>query len=549
MTQPKLLHLFRKKSFSKEQFFKDMIAGIIVAIIALPLSIALGISSGVSPEKGLITAIIAGFFISFLGGSSVQIGGPTGAFVVIVYGIIEQYGIEGLIIATLMSGIILVILGLLKLGSLIKFIPYPITVGFTAGIAVTLFTTQIKDFLGLSIDKVPSEFIPKVISFISNINTINFTALLLGIASIAIILLWPKINKTIPGSLIALIITTLVVCIFDLPVATIGSQFGQISSKFPSPSIPNVNLNTILSLIKPAFTIAILAGIESLLSAVVSDKMINDKHDSNMELIGQGVANIFSGLFGGIPATGAIARTAANVKNGGRTPISGIIHAITLFLIMKIFMPYAKFIPLTTLAAILMIVSYNMGDWSCFKSMLKAPKSDILILFTTFILTVVFDLVIAIEVGMVITMCLFIRKMSLHTKVNHLPIEESVHDSLKDHIMIYDIDGPLFFGATDTFHDSINNIIGKHRSKKILILNMDKSKLMDITAYTALESIEEFCTENKIRLILSQVHQQPMKVITNMGLLKRLDKNNITVSLNEAVELANSILIKQKVIA
>ncbi|XZI18096.1 SulP family inorganic anion transporter, partial (plasmid) [Clostridium perfringens] len=340
MYKPKLISLLddKENGFSKEQFFKDLIAGIIVAIIALPLSIALGISSGVSPEKGLITAIIAGFIISLLGGSRVQIGGPTGAFVVIVFGIIQNHGVDGLIIATFMAGIILVLFGLLRFGSLIKYIPYPITVGFTSGIAVTLFSTQVKDFLGLSMTKTPSEFIPKWEAYISHMNTTNLYTLAIGLLALIILIFWPKINKKIPGSLIALIVTTLVVFIFNLPVATIGSQFGKISSNIPMPHIPNLNLNTLKALIGPAFTIALLGGIESLLSAVVSDGMIGDKHNSNAELIAQGIANMGSSLFGGIPATGAIARTAANVKNGGRTPISGIVHSITLLLIMLVFM-------------------------------------------------------------------------------------------------------------------------------------------------------------------------------------------------------------------
>ena len=545
MTKPKIFDLVNDKSFSKEQLFKDVIAGIIVAIIALPLSVALGISSGVSPEKGLITAIIAGFFISFLGGSKVQIGGPTGAFVVIVYGIIAEHGVDGLIIATFMAGIILILFGICKLGSLIKFIPYPITVGFTSGIAVTLFTTQIKDFLGLSIDKVPSEFIPKVVSFISNINTTSLITLLVGVFSLAIILLWPKINKTIPGSLVALIIATSVVYIFDLPVATIGSQFGEISSKIPMPTIPKIDFGTVTKLIQPAFTIAILAGIESLLSAVVSDKMIDDKHDSNMELIAQGVGNIGSALFGGIPATGAIARTAANVKNGGRSPISGIVHALTLLLIMKVFMPLAKFIPLTTLAAILMVVSYNMGEWKEMKEMIKAPKSDLIVLLATFFLTVIFDLVIAIEAGMLIAMCLFIRRMTVHTEVTEVVNHKNIKEDFKDNISIFEIDGPLFFAVTDTLNDSILT----ESLNKILILKKNNTKVMDISAYNALESIEKFCSKNNIKLILCGIQPQPFKILNNMGMVKRFKESYITNCIDDAIDLANSIMLEKNSIA
>lgn len=397
-----IITLIKNKELKKQQILKDIIAGIIVAIIALPLSVALGISSGVSPEKGLITAIIAGLCISAFGGSRVQIGGPTGAFVIIVYGIIEKYGLEGLIISTFMAGIILIIFGLLKLGDLIKYIPRPVTIGFTAGIAVTLFSTQVKDFLGINIDKVPSNFIAKWSVYLSNMKLISFYSLVLGLISLLIIVFWTKINKTIPGSLIALIVGTLVAFLFKLPVATIGSQFGEISSSIPMPKLPLLNLNTFITLIGPAFTIALLAAIESLLSAVVSDKMIDVQHDSNSELIGQGIGNIMSSLFGGIPATGAIARTAANVKNGGRTPIAGIVHAVVLLLIMEIFMPLIKYVPLTTLAAILLVVSYNMSEVRVFKKLLFSSKIDIILLLVTFILTLVCDLVVAIVVAMVI---------------------------------------------------------------------------------------------------------------------------------------------------
>ncbi|MGX4598506.1 SulP family inorganic anion transporter [Faecalimicrobium sp. JNUCC 81] len=392
----------KENELTKEQIGKDIVAGIIVAIIALPLSIALAISSGVSPEKGLITAIFAGFVISFLGGSKVQIGGPTGAFVVIVYGVVKTYGITGLITATMMSGIILVVMGLLKFGYLIKYVPQTITVGFTSGIAVTLLTTQLKDFFGLRIKDVPAEFIEKVKSYIENVSTFDIASFLIGIACILILVYWPKVNKKIPASIIVLILSTLVVNLFNLPTDTIGSRFNEISSSIPKPQIPHIDLQTITTLIKPAITIALLGAIESLLSCVVSDNMINDKHDSNMELVAQGLGNMTSSIFGGIPATGAIARTAANVRNGGKSPISGMVHAITLLLIMVVLMPLAKLIPMTTLAAILIVVSYNMGEWSHFRKLLSSSKSDVLVLVVTFVFTVVFDLVFAIGVGMVV---------------------------------------------------------------------------------------------------------------------------------------------------
>lgn len=399
---PKLFKMKKENELTKEQIGKDIVAGIIVAIIALPLSIALAISSGVSPEKGLITAIFAGFVVSFLGGSKVQIGGPTGAFVVIVYGIVKTYGITGLITITMMSGIILVVMGLLKFGYLIKYVPQTITVGFTSGIAVTLLTTQLKDFFGLRIIDVPAEFIEKVESYIHNRSTFDIATFLIGLACILILVYWPKVNKKIPASIIVLILSTLVVNLFNLPTDTIGSRFNEISSSIPKPQIPHIDLQIIKTLIKPAITVALLGAIESLLSCVVSDNMINDKHDSNMELVAQGLGNIASSIFAGIPATGAIARTAANVKNGGKSPISGMVHAITLLLIMVVLMPLAKLIPMATLAAILIVVSYNMGEWSHFRRLLSSSKSDGLVLVVTFVFTVVFDLVFAIGVGMTI---------------------------------------------------------------------------------------------------------------------------------------------------
>ncbi|EGT0000424.1 SulP family inorganic anion transporter [Clostridium perfringens] len=551
MYKPKLISLLddKENGFSKEQFFKDLIAGIIVAIIALPLSIALGISSGVSPEKGLITAIIAGFIISLLGGSRVQIGGPTGAFVVIVFGIIQNHGVDGLIIATFMAGIILVLFGLLRFGSLIKYIPYPITVGFTSGIAVTLFSTQVKDFLGLSMTKTPSEFIPKWEAYISHMNTTNLYTLAIGLLALIILIFWPKINKKIPGSLIALIVTTLVVFIFNLPVATIGSQFGKISSNIPTPHIPNLNLNTLKALIGPAFTIALLGGIESLLSAVVSDGMIGDKHNSNAELIAQGIANMGSSLFGGIPATGAIARTAANVKNGGRTPISGIVHSITLLLIMLVFMPLAKFIPLTTLSAILIIVSYNMSEWRTFKAILKAPKSDIAILLTTFFLTVLFDLVIAIGIGMVVSMCLFMRRVATSIEVNELNESDCSDKSnidtdmenlkVGENVLVYDIRGHLFFGAVDTFMNTMKEI---NDDAKVLVLRMRHTKTLDVTGYKQIKNIALSCKSRNMTLIISELQEQPKKVMRLMGFIDTLGEDHFATNFDEALEKANSLI-------
>ena len=402
--KPKLFSIIKhkEKELTKEQFLKDIVAGIIVAIIALPLSVALGISSGVTPEKGLITAIVAGLFISLFGGSRVQIGGPTAAFVVIVYGIIEKHGIEGLIISTIMAGIILILLGLLNLGDLIKFIPKTITVGFTAGIAVSLFTTEIKDVLGLSIANLPSEFIPKWKAYILNLSSMNMWSFILGIISIFIIIAVSKVSKSVPGSLVALVVISVVAAVFSLPVNTIGTQFGEISSSIPVPTVPSMELSKVLSLVGPAITIAFLAAIESLLSAVVADGMIDKKHDSNTELVGQGIANIFSALFGGLPATGAIARTAANVKNGGRTPVAGVVSAIVLLIIMKLLMPLIKYVPLTVLGSILIVVAYNMCELKEVKELISSGKVNMIELVLTFVLTVVFNLVIAIVASMIV---------------------------------------------------------------------------------------------------------------------------------------------------
>lgn len=526
--KPKIVRMFKRGDLTKDGILKDIISGIIVAVIALPLSVALGISSGVTPEKGLITAIIAGFFISLLGGSRVQIGGPTGAFVVIVYGIVQNYGISGLIIATIMAGIIMIILGLLKLGSVIKFVPHPITVGFTSGIAITLLSTQLKDFFGLKIDKVPAEFIPKLTSYIDNMNSFNGTTFAIGILSLGIMILWPKVNKKIPASLVALVISTVLVTMFNIPVDTIGSRFANISSSIPMPSIPNVDFNTIQKLLPAAFTIALLASIESLLSAVVADGMIGGKHDANMELIAQGVANIASGLFGGIPATGAIARTAANVKNGGRSPIAGIVHAITLLLIMVIFMPLAKLIPMSTLAAILIMVSYNMGEWKTLYSLLKAPKSDVAILLLTFVLTIVFDLVVAIEIGMVLAMFLFMKRVSDNTKIVTLDYndedDDDIQESIEDNVLIYEIHGPFFFGVTNKLMDVMQEI---NSSYDVLILDLKNSHTIDCSAMETLERLYERCEKNNIRLLLANVDVQPRKVLKKMGFTNLIGEKSV----------------------
>lgn len=542
MFKPKLFTTL--KGYSKQHLLKDITAGIIVGIIALPLSIALAISSGVSPEKGLYTAIIAGFLISFLGGSRVQIGGPTGAFVVIVYGILSRYGYEGLVISTIMAGIFLILMGVLKLGNLIKFIPEPVITGFTSGIAVVIFSGQIKDFLGLRIDEVPSEFLPKFASYIANISTINYQSLIIGIVSIAIIILWPKINRKIPGSLIAIIVTTLASLMLKMDVETIGSKFGELSSQLPPFSIPNIDVGSIPQFIRPAFTIAILAGIESLLSAVVADGMVDDKHCSNTELIAQGAANIASALFGGIPATGAIARTAANVKNGGNSPIAGMVHSLTLLVIMLVFMPYATLIPLSTLAAVLIVVAYNMSEWRVFVKFFKAPKSDIIVLLLTFSLTVIEDLVVAIEVGMVIAAFLFMKRMadvthvkSISERIEDMPKEtasQSINDSkISNDVMVYEINGPFFFGATGKFVEVMDEI--QKKSPKVMILRMRNVPAIDATGYSSLYGLYKNCRKNDTKLLLSNVQPQPMKVLEKYGFIDKLGRENLCLDLDHAL--------------
>ena len=532
------------KGYDRQKFLKDFIAGIIVAIIALPLSIALAIASGVSPEKGIHTAIIAGFMISFLGGSRVQIGGPTAAFVVIVVGIIAKFGLDGLILATIMAGIILVVMGLCGVGSLIKFIPSTITTGFTAGIAVTLFVQQLKDLLGLEIASVPSEFFERIASYAEHIGTFNPYALLVGGIALVIMIVLPYISEKIPGSLVAIIVTTLVVKIFNLDVATIGSVYGELSNSFPMPSIPKINLSLIGDLISPAFTIAILAAIESLLSCVVSDGMIGSRHRSNTELVAQGVGNIFSGLFGGIPATGAIARTAANVKNGGRTPVAGMVHAITLAIIMVVLMPYAALIPMTTLSAVLIVVAYNMSGWRAFVAMRKAPKSDYAVLIITFVLTVCFDLVVAIEVGMVLAALLFMNRMADTTEVRKWQeYDETDEESISlleipDKTAVYEITGPMFFGASDKFAEILTET---KKEYKAMILRMRSVPALDATAYQTLEEIYTSCKKRNITLIISHINEQPLNVLKKQELFQKIGEENFAPNIYAAIERAKSI--------
>lgn len=559
MLKPKFFSIIkhRKKELPMNQLRNDIIAGIIVAIIALPLSVALAIASGVTPEKGLITAIIAGFLISFLGGSRVQIGGPTGAFVVIIYGIIAQYGLDGLLISTILAGIFMILMGIMRLGSVIKYIPYPTTTGFTSGIAIVLLSTQVKDFFGLKIDKVPSEFIEKWEVYIHNFNTLDLATTMVGLFSLLVIIFWPKINKKIPGSLIALILATVIVKAFKIPVETIGSIFGDISSSIELINFSNLNISlpVIKDLIRPAITIAFLASIESLLSAVVADGMIGKKHNSNMELIAQGIANIASALFGGIPATGAIARTAANVKNGGRTPVAGIVHSLTLLLIMLVFMPLAKLIPMATLAAILVVVAYNMSEWRSFKGIFSSTKSDITVLLVTFILTILFDLVLAIEVGMIIAMFLFVRRMSENKIVENVSHElgivlneededlDTLDLEIKEHIdskiAVYEINGPLFYGVVNTFLNMLNEL---RSTTKILILRMKNVNSMDATALNALKQLEKRCKAQKIRILFAETNIQPMNMLEKSGFVEKVGGDRFFNTTEEAIKAASEII-------
>ena len=537
---PKFFSMIKNKEITKQQITKDIISGIIVAIIALPLSIALAIASGVSPEKGLITAIFAGFVISFLGGSKVQIGGPTAAFVTIIYSIIQEHGLDGLITAVIMAGVMLVIMGLLKFGSLIKFIPKTITVGFTAGIALTLMSTQLKDFLGLQIAEVPSEFIPKWESYIQNISTTSIWSVAIGFLCIAIIVLWPKINKTIPGSMIALIVATLLVKFLNISIDTIGSRFSEISSSVPVPVMPSFSIATINKLFVPAVTIAILGALESLLSAVVADEMVGDTHDSNMELVAQGLANIASGLFGGIPATGAIARTASNVKSGGRSPIAGMVHAVTLLITMLVLMPLAKMIPMTALSAILIVVAYNMSEWRTFKALLKAPKSDVAVLLITFGCTVIFDLVVAIGFGMVVTMALFMKRVSDTTSIRDLVDEEVFDDEITrvlekadGKINVYQVNGPMFFGVVQDFISKMKEL---ESSTEVVILDMRHTHAVDASAVDAMTKLLKQCNKLNIKLYLTHVQEQPMKALDKMGFSIKVGESNIFETKTEAIE-------------
>lgn len=557
--QPKILELFKKGNYNKQTFTADLIAGIIVGIIALPLAIAFGIASGVSPQQGLITAVVAGFLVSLLGGSHFLIGGPTGAFIVIVYGIVAQYGISGLIIATVLAGIILVLMGVFKLGSIIKFIPYPIVVGFTSGIAVVIFSTQVKDFLGLTIDNLPSEFIPQWGAYFSHISTFNLNEFLLSLGCLLIIIFWPKVTNKVPGSLIAIIVGTGASIILakycGIEFATIGSKFPELANgiEIPKPTAPNITWDTVQSMFQPAFTIALLCAIESLLAAMVADGVTGKRHNSNTELIGQGIANIITPFFGGIPATGALARTMANINNGGKSPVAGIVHAIVLLLIFLFLMPYAVYIPLGCLAAILVMVAYNMSEWRTFKYLLKGNKMDVSVLLITFFLTVVIDLTVAIEVGLVLAIILFVKRISETSSIKVLEgdsvagtendeiaqLADTEHLDIAPGVEIYEIDGPFFFGLASKL-DEIDRDLRK-QGIKVRIIRMRKVPFMDSTGLNNLRSLWKRSKRENVQIILSGVNENVLAYLNKVGFAQELGEEYIFPHIIPAVAKANEL--------
>lgn len=546
------------KSYSKETFAADAMAGVIVGIVALPLAIAFGIASGVSPEQGIITAIVAGLAISLFGGSRVQIGGPTGAFIVIIAGIIQQYQFSGLLVATLMAGVFLILLGVFRLGTIIRYIPYPIIVGFTSGIAVTIFSTQIKDLFGLTIDNVPGDFIEKWVVYIRHFDTVDWWSTAIGILSVVIIALTPKVSRVIPGSLVAIILMTVGAYLLQEyahvdTIRTIGGTY-EISNALPGIQVPDLSWTEVKSLISPAITIAVLGAIESLLSATVADGIINDHHDSNQELVGQGIANILSPLFGGIPATGAIARTMTNINNGGKTPVAGIIHAFVLLLIFLLLMPLAAYIPMPCLAGVLVIVSYNMSGWRTFKQLMKNPKSDVAVLLITFFLTVIFDLTIAIEVGLVIACLLFMRRVMETTKVDLVtdeidPNKESDMQMHEEHLIIpegvevYEINGPYFFGIANKFEEVM---LITEKMPRVRVIRMRKVPFIDSTGIHNLTNLCEMSKNDGIHVILSGVRPEVHRALDKSGFNEMLGKENICSNINEALEHARMFLQENK---
>jgi sulfate permease, SulP family len=538
------------RGYTRRQLVADLQAGVIVGVVALPLAIAFAIASGVTPDRGLYTAIVAGFIISAFGGSRVQIGGPTGAFVVIVYGIVQKYGVDGLTVATLMAGVLLIALGAARMGAAIKFVPHPVVIGFTSGIAVVIFSSQVKDVLGLRMGAVPAPFVEKWQSFGAHLGSASWYAMAIAGASIVVMWLWPKVSHRVPGPFVALIGSTVAVRLLQLPVETIGTRFGQISARLPHPVMPHLSFTEVTTLVQPAIAIALLGAVESLLSAVVADGMIGTRHKSNLELVAQGAANVVAPLFGGIPATGAIARTATNIRNGGRTPVAGITHAITLLLITLFFGRLAALIPMATLGAILVVVAYNMSEWRTFRSELRGPKSDVIILVTTFLLTVVIDLTVAIEVGMVLSAFLFMRRMAEVTNVTMITRELADGTSIDDEdvaalarqlpkrVVVYEINGPLFFGAAERFRNVLGEISDKPRA---MVVRMRHVPAMDSTGIHALRELVRNGRKAKTEIILAEVLEQPLLVLTNSGLVEEIGPENVFESLDAALERAGEI--------
>ena len=556
--QPKLFELFKKGNYNKQTFTADLIAGIIVGIIALPLAIAFGIASGVSPQQGLITAVVAGFLVSFFGGSHFLIGGPTGAFIVIVYGIVAQYGISGLIVATVLAGIILVLMGIFKLGSIIKFIPYPIVVGFTSGIAVVIFSTQVKDFLGLTIENLPSEFIPQWSAYFTHLGTFKLHEFLLSLGCLLVIIFWPKVTKKVPGSLIAIILGTAASILLTkfgvVEFATIGSKFPELANgiEVPKPVVPHITWDTVQNMFQPAFTIALLCAIESLLAAMVADGVTGKKHNSNTELIGQGIANIITPFFGGIPATGALARTMANINNGGKSPVAGLVHAVVLLLIFLFLMPYAVYIPLGCLAAILVMVAYNMSEWRTFKYLLKGNRTDVAVLLITFFLTVIIDLTVAIEVGLVLAIILFVKRISETSSIKVLEgdtvpgtendekamLADTEHLDVAPTVEIYEIDGPFFFGLASKL-DEIDHL--RNADIKVRIIRMRKVPFMDSTGLNNLRSLWKRSQKDGVQIILSGVNDNVLAYLNKVGFVQELGKEYIFPHIIPAVAKANEL--------
>ena len=543
-----------REGISRDQLLRDIAAGVVVGIVALPLALAFAIASGVGPERGIYTAVVAGFLISALGGSRVQIGGPTGAFVVIVYGIVAKFGYGGLVIITIMAGVLLVILGLARMGALIKYIPYPVITGFTAGIAVIIFSGEVKDFLGLQMKAVPADFVEKWMAFAGNLHTISIPTTLVACGTLLVLIVWPRISRVVPAPFVAMILATAAVQIFHLPVETIGTRFGAVPSALPAPHLPSVNWANFREYVSPAVTVALLAAIESLLSAVVADGMIGSRHKSNMELIAQGVANVASPLFGGIPATGAIARTATNIRTGGRTPVAGMVHAATLLLILVFLGKWAAMVPLASLAAILVVVSYHMSEWRSFAGLLRAPKSDIAVLVLTFALTVFVDLTVAVQVGIVVASLLFMKRMSDLTNVQGVtePLgdvdvrEEIVAKRIVDgHVIppgveVYEVNGPFFFGAADKLRDTLLEI--SPRPPKAFILRMRNVPAIDATGIHALEQMAKKCRHQGTTMVLCEIRQQPLRAIARARKVEVFGRRNLAKTLDVALQRAGEVL-------